>query len=212
MQLDFNKTRELLKKYRIPYSAVLCKKADDAVNEAKKLGFPVVLKISSMDIIHKTEVAGVRLGINNEEELKLAYEEMLKDVKRKKPKAKVQGIIIQKQKTGKELIIGAKRDSQFGPVVMFGVGGIFVELIKDVSFRIAPIDKETAKEMIEEIKLYPLLKGVRGEKPVCMNDLIDMLVQTSKLIVNEEKITEVDFNPVFADHRTAEAVDARIIQ
>jgi acetyl-CoA synthetase (ADP-forming) len=212
-QLDFNKTLNLLKKYKIPHcNSVLCKKPDEAVKTAKKLGFPVVLKVSSVDIIHKSDIGAVKTNISNEAEVEKAFEDILKKVKKKKPKAKVQGILVQKEKAGKKIIIGVKKDSQFGHVIMFGLGGIFVEVFKDVSFRIAPIEKETAEEMINEIKSYPILKGIRGEKAVKIPALIDILVKTSKMVMKEEKISELDFNPIIVDEKTAEIIDARIIQ
>ena len=209
--LDFTKTNTLLKKYKIPScESVLCKKPDEAIKTAKKFGFPVVLKISSPDIIHKSDIGAVITNIKSNEELEKSFDKILKNTKKKK--AKIQGIIIQKQKIGKEIIIGVKKDPQFGYIIMFGLGGIFVEVFKDVSFRISPIDKEDAKQMIEEIKSYKILKGIRGEKSVNINGLIEILVKTSKMIEKEKKITELDFNPVIVNQKTAEVVDARIIQ
>ena len=210
MQLDFDKTTELLKKYKIPLSkSILCKKLDEALKYSKKIGFPVVLKISSTEIIHKSDIGAVKTNINNEAELEKAYEEIEKNVKKKK--AKIEGIILQKQITGKEIIIGGKKDPQFGPVIMFGLGGIFVEIFKDVSFRITPIDKESAKQMIEEIESYQILKGARGEKSVKIDSLIDIIVKISNMVMKEDKIIELDFNPVIVNQKTAEIVDVRII-
>lgn len=211
-QLDFNKTMQLLKKYRIPHTAsVLCKKPADAVKAAEKFGFPVVLKISSVDILHKSDINAVKVNLETKEDVKKSFNDIMKSVKKKMPKARIQGIIVQKQKKGKHIIVGVKKDIQFGPAIMFGLGGLFVEIFKDVSFRIAPVEKETAKEMIEETRSYPILKGIRGEKGVDVNSLIDIIVKTSKMVIKEKKIAELDFNPIIVDEKTAEVVDARII-
>lgn len=211
MQLNFNKTEHLLKKYKIPYcESVLCKKTEDALKAIKKIRYPAVLKISSKNIIHKSDVGGVITNIKNEKELKKSFESLLKKFEKKK--IKINGIILQKQKTGKEIIVGMKKDKQFGPVIMFGMGGIFVEVFKDVSFRIAPIDKKEARKMIEETKSYEILKGIRGKKSVNINALTDILEKLSKMIMKETKILELDFNPIIVNQKTAEVVDARIIE
>ena len=211
-QLDFKKTNELLKKYKLSYcKSCLCKKVDEAIKAVKKINYPIVLKISSADIMHKTDFNLVKTDITNEKELENSFKDIIAKAKKKFPKAKIEGIILQEQLIGKEVIIGAKKDPTFGQVIMFGLGGIFVELFKDISFRIAPVNKNLAEEMIEEIKSHKILKGLRGEKSVSINSLVDILIKLSKLI-EKEKITEIDFNPVIVNQKTASIVDARIIQ
>lgn len=211
VQLELNKTIKLLEKYKLPFSKLkLAKSSEQALKIAKEIKFPVVLKIYSPDIIHKSDIDGVKTNIENEEQLSQAYDEILKSAKKKIPKAKIEGIIIQKMESGLEVIIGMKQDPQFGPVLMFGIGGIFVEILKDVVFRIAPIDKAQAKSMIEEIKTHKLLEGTRGQKPVNKKALVGLLIKTSKL-VTENKIQELDFNPVIVNQTSAVIADPRIV-
>ncbi len=212
MQLDFEKTKRLLERYKLPLvSSFLVKKLEQAIKLSKKIGFPLVLKISSPDIIHKSDIGGVKIGIEDEEELAKAYDEIIKDVKNKKPKAKIEGVLMQKRWKGKEVIVGMTRDPQFGSVLMFGLGGVFVEVLKDVSFRIAPVDKKEALEMIKEIKGYKVLEGVRGKKAVSINALVNIITKTSNMVIKNKKITELDFNPIIVDEKKAAIVDARII-
>jgi acyl-CoA synthetase (NDP forming) len=152
-------------------------------------------------------MGGVKTNIQNEEELKAAFEAIKKSAK----KTKIEGILVQKMEQGKEVIIGMKQDPQFGPVIMFGLGGVFVEVLKDVSFRVAPIDKKEAEEMINEIKSSEILKGVRGEKPVKISALIDLLIKISNLAVKEKNILEIDLNPVMIDEKSAKVVDVRMM-
>jgi len=206
-QLEFNKTKKLLGKYKLLFAkSDIAKSEEQAIKSAKKIGFPVVLKLISKEIIHKTEEGAVITDINSEEEAKEAYNSLMK-----KTKKKIEGILVQKMEIGKEVIIGMKRDPQFDAVIMFGLGGIFVEVLKDVSFRIAPIDKVQAGEMMDEIKASEILKGVRGEKPVNIEKLVDILMKVSKLSENK-KIIELDFNPVIVNETSATIVDARIMQ
>lgn len=212
MQLNFEKTKRLLERYKLPLvSSFLVKKPEQAIKLSKKIDFPLVLKISSPDIIHKSDIGGVKTGIENEEELAKAYDEIIKAVKNKKPKAKIEGVLMQRVEKGKEVIVGMTQDPQFGSVLMFGLGGIFVEVLKDVSFRIAPVDKKEALEMIKEIKGYKVLEGVRGKKAVSINALVNIITNTSDMVIKNKKITELDFNPIIADEKKAVIVDARII-
>ena len=150
-QLDFNKTMQLLKKYRIPHcSSVLCKKPAEAVKSAEKMGFPVVLKISSVDIIHKSDINAVKVDLETKEEVEKAFNDIMKSVKKKMPKAKLQGIIVQKQKTGKHIIVGVKNDPQFGPALMFGLGGLFVEIFKDGILK----EKKVPQPMLENTEYH----------------------------------------------------------
>jgi len=210
--LSFQKTREILSKYKIPFcETYLVNSKREALMLAKKLGFPVVLKVFSPDILHKTDVGGVKIGIENERDLKRAFDEILFSLKEKKPKAKIEGMLIQKQIFGKEVVVGMKRDLAFGPVLMFGLGGIFVEILNDVAFRVAPITKREALKMIREIKSFKILKGFRGEKPVNIEKIAEIIVKVSKLSLKEEKIQEIDLNPIIANEKGAQVVDARVL-
>ena len=181
--------------------------------KAKKIGYPVVMKISSLDISHKTDVGGVRVDIEDETELEKAFHEMMAEVGKRAEAASIHGVMLQRMiPGGMELIIGGKYDHDFGPVIMFGMGGIFVEAFEDVSFRLAPICREEAYEMIEEIKGYPLLKGVRGGNPFDISALVDALERFSILLSDFPEITEIDLNPikVFEKGKGVVVVDGRI--
>jgi acyl-CoA synthetase (NDP forming) len=190
----------------------LAKTAKEAATAAKKMGFPVVLKIVSQQILHKTDVGGVKLNLNNEDEVALAFDEIVKAAKKHKPKAKIEGVSVQPMaRPGIEVIIGMNKDQQFGPVLMFGLGGILVEVLKDVSFRIVPLTKRDAREMIKEIKGYPILEGYRGHEPADIAILEDILLKVSEFVENQPDIKELDINPIFAYKDGALALDARII-
>jgi acyl-CoA synthetase (NDP forming) len=190
----------------------LAKSVKEAVAISRDIGFPVVLKIASPDITHKTDAGGVKVGLKNAADVKKAYNEIMASVTNKYPKADIQGIAVQAMaKPGIEIIVGMNKDDQFGPVIMFGLGGIFVEVLKDVSFRLIPIVKRDAEEMIKEIKGYALLNGYRGQEPANLPALIDVLLKVSKLVEKTPDIKEIDLNPVFAYKDSAVAVDARIV-
>ncbi len=210
-KLNFKKTKKILDKYKITYpKSKITGSKKDAVKLAKKIGFPVVLKISSPSVIHKTEIHGVEKYLQDQKQVKSAYEKLSKIITKKNIKdAK---ILLQKMVPGTEIIIGMKRDPQFDVVLIFGLGGVFVEVLKDVSFRVAPIDKKQAKEMIQEIKGYKILKGARGKKPVKISALVNLLTKVSKLALENNNIQEIDFNPVIADEKSALVVDMRILE
>jgi len=190
----------------------LAKTQKEAVSLSRKMGFPVVFKIASPDVIHKSDSGGVKLSLNNAAEVKKAYDEILKKVKRQYPKAAVHGVSVQKMvRPGTEVIIGTSQDPQFGPVIMFGLGGIFVELLKDVSFRVIPVKRKDAQEMIEEIKGYPLLQGYRGKEPASLTALVEIILKVSEFVEQNSQIKELELNPVFAYRNKAVAVDGRII-
>ena len=179
---------------------------------AKKIGYPVVLKIVSPDILHKTDAGGVAVGLKNDAELKKEFEEMLQRVKNYKKDAKIVGVLIQKMApSSTEVIIGGLKDPQFGQTLMFGLGGIFVEVLKDVAFRIAPINAKDAMEMIREIKAYPILEGYRNQPPVDKEAIINILLNASKLMLDHPEINQMDLNPVLVYEKGASVVDARII-
>ena len=192
--------------------ARLAKTQKEAVSISQKTGFPVVLKIISPDVIHKTDSGGVRLGLRNVSDIKKAYQEILEAVRNEHPDALIHGVSVQKMvQPGTEVIVGTSRDPQFGPVIMFGLGGIFVEVLKDVSFRIIPVDRRDAEEMIKEIKGYPLLEGYRGKKPTNIPALVEMILKISNFINENPLIKELELNPIFAYRDRVLAVDARII-
>jgi acyl-CoA synthetase (NDP forming) len=185
---------------------------DEAIKFAEGIGYPVVLKIVSPDIIHKFDIGGVALNLKNSSEVKNAYENILTNVKRHKPNAKIVGVLVQEMAPqSTEVIVGAIKDPQFGPALMFGLGGIFVEVLKDVTFRIAPITESDAREMITEVKAYPVLKGYRGQPPVDLNAIVNILLNTSKLVMDHLEIKELDLNPILVYEKGAKTVDARII-
>jgi acetyl-CoA synthetase (ADP-forming) len=190
----------------------LARTQKEAVLLSQKIGFPVVLKIASPDIVHKSDSGGVKLGLKSVSEIRMAYREIMDAIKKQNPCAVIEGVTVQKMaKSGIEVIVGASKDPQFGPVLMFGLGGVFVEVLKDVSFRIIPISRKDAREMIEEIKGYPLLQGYRGKKPADLPALIEILFKISRLMEENPEIKELDLNPVIAYEKGSLAVDARII-
>ena len=207
-----SEAREVLEYYKIPVvKGKLAKKVFEAITFSKEIGFPVVLKIVSRDIIHKTDVGGVFLNLNSEKEVEQAFNQIIKNVKKHKPKARIDGILVQKMiEDGQSVIVGGKRDPQFCQVVMFGAGGILVELIEDVAFRVVPISKKDAEEMMEETKIYKILKGHRGKK-YDVNSVLNILLKTSKLLEQNPEIKELDLNPVIVLPKNAFVVDARIV-
>jgi len=185
---------------------------DEAVKFAEEIGYPIVLKIVSPDVIHKFDVGGVILNLKSAEEVRKAYNQIIENVRKHKPNARILGVTVQEMAPpSTEVIVGAIKDAQFGPTLMFGLGGIFVEVLKDVTFRIAPITEEEAKEMISEIKAYPILKGYRGNPPADIDSIAKILVNTSKLVIDHQEIKELDLNPIIVYESGAKTVDARII-
>lgn len=206
-------SKKLLKQAGIPVVETrLAKTQKETVLMSQKIGFPVVLKIASPDVIHKSDSGGVKLSLNNVAGVKKAYGEIMERVGELYPNAVIYGITVQKMaRPGTEVIVGTSKDPQFGPVIMFGLGGIFVEVLKDVSFRVIPLNRRDAQEMIKEIKGYPLLQGMRGKEPVNIRVLVDIILKISNLIEENPQIKELELNPIFAYGDGAVAVDARII-
>jgi acyl-CoA synthetase (NDP forming) len=206
-------SKELLAQAGLPVVETrLARTKQEAISIAKELGFPVVLKIASPDIVHKSDAGGVKLGLKNATEVGRAYREIMDLVKQGEPQATIYGVSVQRMiRPGIEVIMGMSKDAQFGPVLMFGLGGVFVEVLKDVSFRIVPITRRDARQMIEEIKAYPVLKGYRGREPANIEALEDMLLKLSHFVEQSPQIRELDLNPIFAHRDGAVAVDARII-
>lgn len=199
--------------YGIPVArSELAENEEEAFKLAEKIGFPVVLKIVSPDIIHKSDVGGVIVNLKNAKEVGNAYKQILSNVKKHVANAKIVGMLVQEMAPAStEVIVGSIKDPQFGPALMFGLGGVFVEVLKDVTFRIAPVNEEEAREMIEEVKAYPLLKGYRGSPPADINAIVKIILATSKLVMEHEEIKELDLNPIMVYEKGAKAVDARII-
>jgi len=186
--------------------------AEDAVRYAEEIGYPVVLKVVSPDVIHKSDVGGVMLGLRSADEVRSAYEKLLGNVRSHKPNAEIVGVLVEEMAPkAVEVIVGAIKDPQFGPTLMFGLGGVFVEILKDVSFRVAPITEDDAAEMITEIKAYPILQGYRGMPPVDVDAIKQILLNTSRLVMEHQEIAELDLNPIMVYQKGAKAVDARII-
>ena len=198
--------------FRIPKSILATSEAE-AAQAAEEIGYPVVAKISSPDILHKSDFGGVVVGIKNEAEMRRFFCEITQKARRLVPTAEVRGILVQQMITGgKEVILGMSRDPQFGPLLMFGLGGIYIEVLRDVTFRIAPIGLHEAEEMVHEIRSLPLLKGVRGERPADIRSLTDHIVRLSQLVTDFPEIMEMDINPlmVFPNGDGTMAIDARI--
>ena len=205
--------KKLLKEAGIPIiEARLAKTKREAVSISRETGFPVVLKIISEDIIHKSDTGGVKVGLASARQVGNAYSEMMASIKKKMPEARIEGVSVQRMATsGVELIIGMNKDPQFGSVIMFGLGGILVEVLKDISFRLVPVSRRDAAEMVREIKGYALLQGYRGQEPVDIPRLEETIVKVSDFIENNPQIQELDINPLFAAGKRVVAADARIV-
>lgn len=174
----------------------LARNEDEVVAQASEIGFPVTLKISSPDAIHKTETKGIRVSLKGEIEVKQAFRELVESFSSSYPEKWLDGIIVQRQGSGLEVIVGMLRDRQFGPVLMFGLGGVFVEAMKDVSFRLIPIETIDAKDMMEELKGYVALRNPRSG-PIDLPAVENFLFQASGFIMNHPEIQEMDINPLF---------------
>ncbi len=206
-------SKQILAEAGIPVAKTqLASDADEAVAIADSVGYPVVLKIVSADVTHKSDVGGVKVGIESADDVRTAFDHIVASVKNAQPDASIDGIAVQQMApTGTEVIIGVSKDPQFGPVVMFGLGGILVEVLKDVAFRIVPLEARDARQMIREIKGFPVLEGVRGQDPADLDALEVLILQISQFIEAHPEIEELDLNPVFAYKDGRIAVDARIV-
>lgn len=205
--------KELCDLYGIPVPQEgLAKSADEAVKMAEGMGFPVVLKIVSPQILHKTEAGGVLVGVNSADEVRAGYQKIVDNAKAYDAKADIHGIQVQQMlKGGQEVIVGAVTDPSFGKLVAFGLGGILVEVLKDITFRLAPVTHEDALSMLDGIQAAEMLKGVRGSDPVDREALAKILVNVSRLVDEVPEIVELDLNPVFARADGATAADVRIV-
>ena len=206
---------EVLRAYRFPVAiSRLARSKEEAKAAARRIGFPVVLKIASPDIIHKVDYGGVRLDLKTEDEVESAYREILDNIRRRQPEARISGLMVEEMaRPGKEVILGMNRDAQFGPILMFGLGGIYVEALEDVSFRLAPIREYSALAMIKKTKAHKILDGFRGGPVYDIQAIAECLLRLSQLVVDFEEIRELDINPllVYEKGQGCRIVDARII-
>lgn len=199
----------LLKEIGIPIpDQALATTKEETLSVAKKIGFPVVLKLMAEDIVHKSDTGAVKLNIKNEDEVNQAYDDLMKIPSQSEKSISIQNMA---DEPITELIIGMTTDAQFGPALMFGIGGILVELLEDVSFRIAPITEYDAREQIHEIKGFPILDGYRGKPKADVDAIVNVLLKISDLVTEYEEINEMDLNPVFIYEKGLICVDARII-
>lgn len=182
------------------------------IGAANNIGYPVVLKIVSGDIIHKTEAGGVKTGLKNDQDMDSAFNEMMFDISDNCATARIEGFLIEKMADkGIEVIVGGIIDAQFGPAVMFGVGGITVELLKDVSFRLAPVTKAECLEMIKEIKAYTLLTGYRGSEPCDIDAIADVIIKVGNIMSEMGDVKEMEINPLIVYPKSVIAVDAKMV-
>lgn len=196
----------------LPWGVV--KTPEEAVSVARQIGYPVVLKVLSPDIVHKFDVGGVQLNLNSDSDVKQAFEKIINSVKQHLPEARIEGVIVQAMaKKGREVILGLKRDPQFGPILMFGLGGIYVEVLRDVTFRFAPVRELGAYRMVRDIRTYKLLEGVRGEPPADIDKIVECIERLSQLAIEQDLIEELDINPliVYPQGEGAVVVDVRIM-
>ncbi|MCJ7832971.1 MAG: GNAT family N-acetyltransferase, partial [Deltaproteobacteria bacterium] len=212
--LSEEESKNFLSNYGLPViEAYLVHKIEGAINIADRIKYPVVIKIVSPDISHKSDVGGVRTGIRSEEELKEEYSELLRRVKEKMPQAVISGVTVQKmiENIDYEIILGAKKDKDFGSIILFGMGGIGTEVFKDIAIGLPPLNQTLARRLMEETKVYRMLQGYRGKKPADMKELEHLLVSFSNLIVDFPEIAEMDINPIAISNGKAYVLDARII-
>ena len=215
-----NEAKDIMKAYGIPIPPyATASTADEAVNKSKEIGFPVVLKILSKDILHKSDAGGVKVNLKNEEDVRKAFDTIMKNAQ---AYGKEKGIEVDLSRgvfistfadAGTEMIVGVTKDPQFGHALMAGLGGIFVEVLKDVSFRLIPFDEVDAREMLHELKAYKILEGIRGEAPRDVDALVNVMLSVSKMIDENPEIIELDCNPTFVyeEGKGVLVVDARIL-
>ncbi|HDI31588.1 MAG TPA: acetyl-CoA synthetase [Thermofilum sp.] len=210
--LTLSESLRLISQYGLPVANFVLVKNSERLEEAfEKLNKPLVVKISSPNLIHKTEIGGVKLGIKSLEDLKKAYNEVISSIKCRAPKARIEGVIIQEMIKGDyEVIVGGLRDPQFGPVVAFGMGGVLVEVLKDIAFDLAPLSEKEAYNLINRIKGAVLLRGYRGSPPADLEKLVKVIVKASQLIWDfKDYIEEMDLNPIIISGANLWVVDAR---
>jgi len=208
-------SKRVLAAWGVPVNRTeLARDISEAVKVAREVRYPIVLKIASPDIIHKSEAKGVKVGLSSELELRQSFGDLIDNARAYKPDAKILGVTIQEYlPPAREVIVGALQDPSFGATVMFGLGGVWVEVLDDISFRLAPLSAEDAREMIQEIKGYPVLAGIRGTPPADVGALVDIIQKVGQLAHEFSEIAEMDLNPIFTfdDGKGAMVADARII-
>ena len=214
--LSEHQSKALLKLYGIPVTREnVAKSPHEAISFAEEIGFPVVLKIDSLDITHKSEAKAIRLGVKSKEEILQFYEEIIENVEKYDPKARINGVLVQEMtRSGTEVIVGMSEDPQFGPTIAFGLGGIFVEVLKDISLRVVPLLKSDAELMVRETKGYEILRGLRGKNRSDIEAVIDVLLRISRLAEDwKHYISEIDINPliVFDEGHGVKALDALVV-
>lgn len=204
MLLSFEETQELLFRYKITLvEGQIIESPQEGIAFARQKGWPIVLKVDYQELTHRTDLGLVRVGIKNEQELQQAFLDLRHDFDKGR-------ILIQKTAQGVEVICGMKKDPTFGPVLLFGLGGVFVEVLKDVTFGIVPVTKNEAHQMIAKLKGYSLFKGYRGKDPLYAAKVVDLLTHLSDLAQKEERIVEINFNPVFVSETEVAVADAKI--
>ncbi len=210
--LTYEESRKIIDLAGLPLNKMaLATNAEESIEKAREVGYPIALKIVSEDVIHKSDAGGVKVGIKSDEELKKSYEDMMISIKKHYPTAKIDGVSIEEMVKGTEVLIGSTTDSQFGKMIALGIGGIFTEIYKDVTFRLIPITKEDVKEMMNEIKGKKIFEGFRGLPQVKKEELTNLMLKISKLIEENPIIKEMDLNPVVATEKGLITIDARII-
>ena len=200
----------MLKAYGVEVTRdIVCQSSNEVVKAAEQIGYPVVLKLVSPQVVHKTEFNAVKLNLRNATEVRAVYRDMME--RARNSRFQVNGILVSETATGTEFIIGSLRDKQFGPLVMLGLGGIFVEIYKDVSYRLAPVEPIDVKDMIAELKGKRMLEGFRGKEKVDVEALTKAVVSVSQLLSDFPSIAEMDLNPIFGNSRGIKVADARIM-
>ncbi len=190
----------------------LATSARNAAVCAEKLGYPVVLKVVSPEIVHKTEVGAVMVGLSSSGTVESAYRRIMENVRTSRPNARVTGVLVQKMAPeSTQVIVGSVNDPQFGHTILFGLGGVFVEILEDVAFRIAPLEERDARQMIHEIKGYSVLAGYRGFPPADQDALVDLILRASRLVTENPQIDQMDLNPTMVYEHGALVVDARML-
>ena len=215
LELGEIEAREVMAAYGLKLTASeLARSSEEAVAIAGRLGYPVVLKISSPDILHKSDIGGVRVGLSSASEVRDAYELIEYRARRYQPNANISGVLVQQMAAkGRECLVGISRDPHLGPLIGFGMGGIYVEVLKDVVFRLAPLTYEEAREQVEAIRSFAILRGVRGQAPADLESILDTILRMSQLVVDFPEVVEMDINPlvVYDQGQGALVLDARII-
>ena len=204
--------KDLLRGYSIKVLEYkLCPTEEEVIQTARYINYPVVLKIVSPQIVHKSDIGGVKLNLRNEDEARQAFKDVMHSVSESMPQAKISGVLVGPYiEDGTEMIVGALNDFQFGPVVMVGLGGVFTEIFKDVSFSIAPVSYREALEMLESLKAYPIIEGYRGKEGINIKALCELIVNVSEM-VSKESIEELDLNPVMCFKNEVLVVDSRVL-